>query len=63
MADVSYIVKSKIAAVGVTGKTEYFWHDTELYEKESNKLVATIRHMMRYMKAGSPLYPEIPEGT
>lgn len=57
-ADVPYQVKSKIIAVGVTSKTEYWWIDSQLYEKASNKLVAQMRHMTRYMKAGSPLYPE-----
>jgi len=58
-ADVAYQVKSKIIAVGVTSKTEYWWTDSQLYEKASNKLVAQMRHMTRYMKAGSPLYPEV----
>lgn len=59
-ADTIYQTKGKIIAVGVTSKTEYYWFESQLYEKESNKLVATMRHMTRYMKAGSPLYPEIP---
>lgn len=59
--DVSYQVKGKILAVGVTSKTEYYWFESQLYEKASNKLVAAMRHMTRYMKAGSPLYPEVPE--
>ena len=58
-ADVTYQAKSKIIAVGVTSKTEYWWIDSQLYEKASNKLVAQMRHMTRYMKAGSPLYPEV----
>jgi len=60
--DVPYQTKAKIIAVGVTSKTEYYWFESELYEKSSNKLVATMRHMTRYMKAGSPLYPEVPVG-
>ena len=56
--DVTYKAKSKIIAVGVTAKTEYYWFDSKLYEKASNKLVAEMRHMTRSMKAGSPLYPE-----
>ena len=58
--DVPYQTKGKIIAVGVTSKTEYYWFESELYEKASNKLVAAMRHMTRYMKAGSPLYPEVP---
>ncbi len=61
-ADVPYQTKGKIIAVGVTSKTEYYWFESQLYEKASNKLVTTMRHMTRYMKAGSPLYPEVPEG-
>jgi hypothetical protein len=60
--DVPYQTKGKIIAVGVTSKTEYYWFESELYEKASNKLVATMRHMTRYMKAGSPLYPEVTTG-
>ena len=58
--DVPYQTKGKIVAVGVTSKTEYYWFESELYEKANNKLVAAMRHMTRYMKAGSPLYPEVP---
>jgi len=61
-ADVPYVCKGKIIAVGVTSKTEYFWHDSQIYDKKTNKLVATVRHMNRFMKAGSPLYPEIATG-
>jgi len=61
-ADVPYVCKGKIIAVGVTNKTEYFWHDSQIYERNTNKPVATIRHMNRFMKQGSPLYPEIPAG-
>jgi hypothetical protein len=60
--DVPYQTKGKIIAVGVTSKTEYYWFESELYEKASNKLVAAMRHMTRFMKAGSPLYPEVPTG-
>jgi len=60
--DVPYQTKGKIIAVGVTSKTEYYWFESELYEKASNKLVAAMRHMTRFMKAGSPLYPEVPVG-
>lgn len=62
LVDVPYQVKGRITAAGVTSKTEYYWFESELYEKASRKLVATMRHMTRYMKAGSPLYPEVPAG-
>jgi hypothetical protein len=42
--------------VGASRKTEYFWVDATLEEKETGKKVASMRHMNRFMKAGSPLY-------
>ena len=60
--DVPYQSKGKIIAVGVTSKTEYYWFESQLYEKANNKLIAAMRHMTRYMKAGSPLYPEVSAG-
>jgi hypothetical protein len=60
--DIPYQTTGKIIAVGATSKTEYFWFESQLYEKESHKLVAAMRHMTRYMKAGSSLYPEVPTG-
>lgn len=58
-----YKVKNKIIAAGVTSKTEYFWFDTQMFDQESDKLIAEMRHMTRFMKAGSPLYPEISAGS
>lgn len=60
--DMPYQTKGKIIAVGATSKTEYYWFESQLYEKASNKLVAAMCHMTRYMKAGSSLYPEVPTG-
>jgi len=54
---VEYRVVNKIVSLAVTSKTELYWLDSWLYEKD--KLVATMRHLNRYMKAGSPLYPEV----
>ncbi|MCK5343797.1 MAG: hypothetical protein KAR20_10355 [Candidatus Heimdallarchaeota archaeon] len=56
MVDVPYRVTGKIASVGVSRKTEYFWVDAILEEKETGNKVASMRHMNRFMKAGSPLY-------
>ncbi len=56
MVDVPYKVTGKIASVGASRKTEYFWVDATLEEKETGKKVASMRHMNRFMKAGSPLY-------
>ncbi len=58
-ANTAYTARTKIICVGAGEKTELFWIDGWLYEKGTTKLVATMRHLNRYMKAGSPLYPEI----
>ena len=50
-----YTAKTKIVSIGAGARTEMFWIDGWLYE--GDKLVATMRHLNRYMKAGSPLYP------
>src|SRR4030043_259225 len=50
-ADVPYETRGKIIAVGVTGKTEYYWFDARLFEKKSGALIVEIRHMTRSMKA------------
>ena len=53
---VPYIAKGKYVCIGASKKTEYFWLDSTLEEKETGKLIASMRHLNRYMKAGSPLY-------
>jgi len=53
---VPYIAKGKFVCVGASNKTEYFWLDATLEEKETGKLVTSMRHLNRFMKAGSPLY-------
>ena len=53
---VPYRVSGKLVCVGISSKTEYFWFDSCLEEKDSGKRVAEMRHMYRFMKASSPLY-------
>lgn len=53
---VPYKVSGKIVCVGISSKTEYFWYDSTLVEKESGKQITKMRHMNRFMKASSPLY-------
>ncbi|MFX1363946.1 MAG: hypothetical protein ACFFCE_13795 [Promethearchaeota archaeon] len=53
---VPYIAKGKYTCIGVSKKTEYFWLDSTLEEKETGKLIASMRHLDRFMKAGSPHY-------
>jgi hypothetical protein len=55
---VPYIAKGKYVCIGASRKTEYFWLDSTLEEKETGKIVASMRHLNRFMKAGSPLYEE-----
>ncbi|KKK45681.1 hypothetical protein LCGC14_0751410 [marine sediment metagenome] len=55
---VPYITKGKYVCIGVSRKTEYFWLDSTLEEKETGKIVASMRHLNRFMKAGSPLYKD-----
>ncbi|MHA2398729.1 MAG: hypothetical protein ACXADU_07550 [Promethearchaeota archaeon] len=55
---VTYIAKGKFVCLGVSRKTEYLWLDSTLEEKETGKLVATMRHLDRFMKSGSPHYKE-----
>jgi len=53
---VPYKVSGKLICVGASSKTEFFWYDSVLEEKESGKQIAKMRHMNRFMKASSPLY-------
>jgi hypothetical protein len=55
---VPYIAKGKFVCIGASKKTEYLWLDSTLEEKETGKTVASMRHLNRFMKAGSPLYEE-----
>ena len=58
LVGVSYIAKGKFACIGASGKTEYLWLDSTLEEKETGKIIASMRHLNRFMKAGSPLYED-----
>ena len=55
---VPYKASGKLVCVGASPKTEYYWFDSYLEEKDSGKRVAEMRHMTRLMKASSPLYEE-----
>lgn len=56
--NVPYTVKGRAVCVGAGGRTEFYWIQTELHE-DNGKLIATMLHLHRLMKAGSPLYPEV----
>ncbi|MFW9782620.1 MAG: hypothetical protein ACFFFB_10095, partial [Candidatus Heimdallarchaeota archaeon] len=53
---IPYLTTGKVVCAGVSSKTEYYWIDAILEEKETGKQVASMRHLNRFMKAGSPLY-------
>ena len=55
---VPYRASGKLVCVGTSPRTEYFWFDSTLEEKEGGKVIAQMRHMTRLMKASSPLYQE-----
>ena len=50
-----YHVSAEIVAMGQSPKTEYFWFDSQALDEEGEK-VATMRMMLRFMKASSSLY-------
>ncbi len=56
--NVPYRAGGKLACVGTSSKTEFYWIETYLDEADSGKRVAEMTHMTRLMKASSPLYQE-----
>lgn len=55
---VPYRAQGQLICVGASPKTEYFWYDSYLEEKDSGKRVAEMRKMTRFMKASSVLYQD-----
>ena len=55
LLDRSYVVSARVAAFGQSPKTEYFWFDSSARD-EHGVVVATMRMMLRFMKASSSLY-------
>ena len=53
---VPYRSGGKFTCVGASSKTEFFWYDSYLDEKDSGKRVAEMRQMWRYFKTDSPLW-------
>jgi hypothetical protein len=58
MLDTEYRVLSTVVGVGQSPKTEYCWWDSAAID-DGGTVVATMRHLQRYLKAGSSLYPEL----
>lgn len=52
-----YRASGKIAYVGTSPRTEYYWYDSGLDDKDG-KRIAEMRMMLRFMKGSSPLYQE-----
>jgi hypothetical protein len=53
--DRTYSVTSKVVAVGESPKTEYLWFDATAADDDRRR-VATMRMLLRFMKASSELY-------
>jgi hypothetical protein len=51
----TYTVSASVVAVGQSPKTEYLWFDAEARDAEATR-VASLRMLLRFMKASSPLY-------
>jgi hypothetical protein len=53
--DATYTVAGRVAAVGYSPKTEYLWFDSTASDEEGRE-VASMRMLLRFMKASSPHY-------
>jgi hypothetical protein len=56
--DRPYAVEGVVLGVGQSPKTEYLWWDATASD-EQGRVVARMRHLLRFIKASSPLYPEL----
>jgi acyl dehydratase len=59
--DRTYTIEGKVVGVGDSPKTEYLWWDA-VARDEKGEAVVTMRHLLRFLKASSPLYPELQRG-
>lgn len=57
LLDRPYRVEGKVVGVGDSPKTEYVWWDA-VARDETGVAVARMRHLLRFIKASSPLYAE-----
>ena len=58
MLDVPYVCGGQFVGLGSSPKTEFYWYDMWLDEKESGKRVAEVRQMWRYFKEDSPFWKD-----
>jgi hypothetical protein len=56
--DRPYWVEGEAVGVGESPKTEYLWWDAKTTD-EAGAVVVRMRHLLRFIKASSPLYPEL----
>ena len=59
--DQPYTVEGKVVGVGDSPKTEYLWWDATTKD-DKGRVVARMRHLLRFLKATSALYPELSGG-
>lgn len=57
-ADVEYTNNIRVLAVSETPKTEYFWYEAILRDKENKSDIASMLMMLRFMKASSKLWQD-----
>jgi acyl dehydratase len=53
--DRPYTVSGRVVGVGESPKTEYVWWDAEAVD-DDGRIAARMRHLLRFLKASSPLY-------
>jgi hypothetical protein len=58
LLDRPYRVEGTVLGVGESPKTEYLWWDATATDDEG-RVAARMRHLLRFIKASSPLYPEL----
>jgi hypothetical protein len=56
--DRPYTIEGKAVGVGDSPKTELLWWDA-VARDEKGRAVLSMRHLFRFLKASSPLYPEL----
>jgi len=59
--DRPYTIEGKAVGVGDSPKTELLWWDA-VARDEKGQAVLRMRHLFRFLKATSPLYPELSAG-
>ena len=56
--DHDYWIEGTVLGVGESPKTEYLWWDATTSDADG-RVAARMRHLLRFIKASSPLYPEL----